>query len=131
MIRTRQRFAESVMDDGWSGYHPRVNHRAVLLLSMCAFAGLAAEPRRLPTDGRAVAAGRIVLRAKPDPKTSGTSYPAGIAVSPDGRFLYAAENLGDALAVVDLATGGVAQRLETGRYPYAVAADGRGNVYVS
>jgi len=82
-------------------------------------------------DRQATAAGKITLRAKPDPKKSGTSYPAGIALSPDGRFLYAAENLGDTLAVVDLASGNVVQRVETGRYPFAVAADARGNVYVS
>src|SRR5262249_9994203 len=82
-------------------------------------------------DGRAEAAGKIVLKEKPDPKKSGTSYPAGIAISPDGRFLYAAENLGDALAVVELATGRIVQRLETGRYPYGVAVDPRGNIYVT
>src|SRR5207244_8549013 len=46
-------------------------------------------------DGRAIADGKIVLRAKKDPTASGTSYPAGLALSPNGRFLYAAENLGD------------------------------------
>jgi YVTN family beta-propeller protein len=81
--------------------------------------------------GQASAATKIVLQPKPDPKKSGTSYPAGIALSPDGRFLYAAENLADTLAVVDLASGAVVQRLKTGRYPYGVAADARGNVYVS
>lgn len=83
------------------------------------------------SDRQATEAGTITLKIKPDPKKSGTSYPAGIAISPDGRYLYAAENLGDTLAVVDLATGQVTQRVETGRYPYAVAADARGNVYVS
>jgi YVTN family beta-propeller protein len=83
------------------------------------------------SDRQAVAAGKIVLREKPDPKKSGTSYPAGIAVSPDGRFLYVAENLGDTLAVVDLAGGNVVKRVDTGRYPYGVVADAHGNVYVS
>jgi YVTN family beta-propeller protein len=83
------------------------------------------------SDRQATPASAITLRAKPDPKKSGTSYPAGIAVSPDGRYLYAAENLADTLAVVDLASNTVVQRVETGRYPYAVAADARGNVYVS
>jgi DNA-binding beta-propeller fold protein YncE len=82
-------------------------------------------------DGQATAADKIVLREKPDPKKSGTSYPAGLAVSHDGRFLFAAENLGDTLAVVELSSGKVVQRLETGRYPYGVATDARGNVYVS
>ena len=34
----------------------------------------------------------------------GRAYPAGLACSPDGVRLYVAENLGDSLAVVDLAT---------------------------
>jgi DNA-binding beta-propeller fold protein YncE len=82
-------------------------------------------------DRQATAAEKIVLKAKPDPKKSGMSYPAGIAVSRNGRILYVAENLGDALAVVDIANGKVLQRIETGRYPYAVATDVRGNIYVS
>src|SRR5204863_2562152 len=57
------------------------------------------------SDRQAVAAGKITLREKPDPKKSGTSYPAGLAVSADGRFLYVAENLGDTLAVVELSSG--------------------------
>ena len=65
------------------------------------------------------------------PKEDGTRYPAGIALAPDGRFLYVAENLADSLAVIDLATGGVAQRLAAGRYPYAVAVGPDGTVYVS
>jgi DNA-binding beta-propeller fold protein YncE len=82
------------------------------------------------TDRAATKSGVIALRHKPDPKKSGTSYPAGIAVSPDDRFLYVAENLGDTLAVVDIAAGRVVKRLSTDRYPYAVAADAK-NVYVS
>ncbi len=88
--------------------------------------------------GEAVADGKIDLveRPKPAPKENpkdlaGTQYPAGIAVSHGGRLLYVAENLSDTLAVVDLTTGKVIQRVETDRYPYAVVADARGNVYVS
>ncbi|HKI95337.1 MAG TPA: bifunctional YncE family protein/alkaline phosphatase family protein [Gemmatimonadales bacterium] len=58
-------------------------------------------------------------------------YPAGVAVSPDGTRLYVAENLGDSLAVVDLASGKVVQRLATGRYPYGVAVTPDGTVFVS
>ncbi|HEX7677500.1 MAG TPA: bifunctional YncE family protein/alkaline phosphatase family protein [Thermoanaerobaculia bacterium] len=86
----------------------------------------------------AVADGKIELvePPKPEPKEKpkdpeGTQYPAGITVSGDGRLLYVAENLSDTLAVVDLTTGKVIQRVETDRYPYTVVADGRGNVYVS
>ncbi len=87
----------------------------------------------------AVADGKIDLVERPEPaskdkpteKETGTDYPAGIAVSRDGRFLYVAENLADVLAVVDLATNKVIQRVHTDRYPYAVAADARGEIYVS
>jgi DNA-binding beta-propeller fold protein YncE len=41
---------------------------------------------------------------------TGTSYPAGIAVAPNGNFIYVAENVSDSLAVVDASTGGIAQR---------------------
>jgi len=58
-------------------------------------------------------------------------YPAGIALSPAGDRLYAAENLGDDLAEVDLASGKVVGRLPAGRYPYAVAVGPDGAVYVS
>jgi YVTN family beta-propeller protein len=61
----------------------------------------------------------------------GWRYPAGIALSPDGTKLYAAENLGDSLAVIDLASGSVVQRLATEPYPYGVAVSPSGNVYVS
>jgi DNA-binding beta-propeller fold protein YncE len=46
-------------------------------------------------------------------------------------MLYVAENLGDALAVVDLASGRVSQRLPTERYPYGIAVSRDGTVYVS
>ncbi|MEO5588963.1 MAG: alkaline phosphatase family protein, partial [Gemmatimonadaceae bacterium] len=60
-----------------------------------------------------------------------TRYPAGIGISPDGRFLYVAENLADSLAVVNLGTRRVVQRFATGRYPYGVAVSASGAVYIS
>jgi YVTN family beta-propeller protein len=80
--------------------------------------------------GRATLADSIALAVK-EKGNSGTRYPAGIALSRDGRTLYAAENLGDSLAVVDLATRRVVQRLATEKYPYGVATAPDGTVYVS
>jgi YVTN family beta-propeller protein len=67
----------------------------------------------------------------PLPGKSGTRYPAGLGISPDGRFLYVAENLADSLAVVETATGRVVGRYPVERYPYGVAVAGDGTVYVS
>ncbi|MGA2589627.1 MAG: YncE family protein, partial [Bryobacteraceae bacterium] len=65
------------------------------------------------------------------PDETGTRYPAGIAVSRRGDFLYVAENVGDMLAVVNPATSEIVQRLPTDHYPYAVEAASDGTVYVS
>src|SRR5262249_23959589 len=61
----------------------------------------------------------------------GTRYPSGIGVSPDGQRLYVAENLGDSLAVIDVAAKRVLQRLATGSYPYGVVVSPQGRVFVS
>jgi YVTN family beta-propeller protein len=72
-----------------------------------------------------------ILLAPGRGRPSGKRYPSGLALSPDGRTLYVAENLADSLAVVDLAGGKVVQQLPTGRYPYGVAVAPDGRVYVS
>src|SRR5262245_13576244 len=72
----------------------------------------------------------IVLEKK-DPKKGATRYPAGIALSGDGRHLFVAENLSDSLAVVDLESKQVVQRLQIGLYPYDVVTAPDGAVYVS
>jgi YVTN family beta-propeller protein len=82
-------------------------------------------------DGRATLRDSMILARKPDPRRSGTRYPAGLAVSPDGTRLYVAENLADSLAVIDLGTGHVLERHATERYPYGVAVAPNGDVYVS
>jgi DNA-binding beta-propeller fold protein YncE len=61
----------------------------------------------------------------------GVRYPAGLAISRDGRQLYVAENLSDSLAVVELSSGRVAQRLATGLYPYGVVVGPDDRVFVS
>lgn len=81
-------------------------------------------------NGAATPRDSLVLAVKA-PRKNGTRYPAGIGVSPDGRWLYVAENLADSLAVVDLATGRVAARFPTEPYPYGVAVAPDGTVYVS
>jgi YVTN family beta-propeller protein len=81
-------------------------------------------------NGELGAVKRIELRAK-DPKKPGVRYPAGLAFSRDGKRLYVAENLSDTVAVIDVASQKVAQRVQTDRYPYAVVVSRRGDVYVS
>ncbi len=82
------------------------------------------------TNGSATLAATIPLARKAR-DSSGTRYPAGIGLSPDGKRLYVAENLADSLAVVDLTTGKVMQRFATERYPYGVVVAKDGSVYVS
>ena len=72
----------------------------------------------------------IVLAPK-EPKKDGTRFPAGIAVSRDGKYLFVAENLSDTVAVVELHSKRVVQRLKTEPYPYAVVASPANEVYVS
>ena len=81
-------------------------------------------------DGTAAFERKIVLAEKA-PEKPGTRYPAGLAVSRVGNYLYVAENVGDSLAVVDVATAKVVQRFPTDHYPYAVEAAANGKVYVS
>ena len=81
-------------------------------------------------DKRATLRERIMLAPK-EPKKDGTRFPAGIALSTDGRKLYVAENLADTLAVIDVDSKKVEQRLPTEAYPYAVAVAPDGKVFVS
>ena len=73
---------------------------------------------------------KIVLGERKPGKT-GSRYPAGLAISRQGNYLYVAENVGDRVAVIDLATRQVVQRLRTDHYPYAVEVASDGRVYVS
>src|ERR687883_1113975 len=82
-------------------------------------------------DGTSASLRTRIELAKKEPNKTGSRYPAGLAVSDDGRFLYVAENVGDAIAVVDLKSANVVERLPTEHYPYAVAVARDGAVYAS
>ena len=77
-----------------------------------------------------VIADTITLEAKMN-HHHGMRYPAGIGLSPDDKTLYVAENLADSIAVVDVASGKVIQRLATDRYPYGIAVGSDGTVFAS
>lgn len=83
------------------------------------------------TGDSAVLADSVALAPRRAGRGSGTRYPAQLAFSPDGRRLYVAENLADSLAVIDMESGAIVQRLAAGRYPYGVAVAPDGRVYVS
>ena len=82
-------------------------------------------------NGTATLEKRIELAKAKTADGTGTSYPAGIAVAPDGKFVYVAENVGDHLAVVDPATGQIMQLFPTDHYPYGVILGGDGHLFVS
>ncbi len=81
-------------------------------------------------DGRAASARLIHLAAKKTDE-AGRRYPAGLAFSSDGSRLFVAENLSDSLAVIDMGSGEVIQRMLTDRYPYGVVVSSNGDVFVS
>ena len=74
---------------------------------------------------------RKIVLGQPKSDKTGSRYPAGLAVSSHGDFLYVAENVGDSLAVVDPQSAQVVQRLPTDHYPYGIEVAGDGRVYVS
>lgn len=72
-----------------------------------------------------------IVLAQKEPRKDGTRFPAGIAVSHDDKYLFVAENIGDSLAVVEMKSKRVVQRLRTEPYPYAVVVAPANEVYVS
>jgi DNA-binding beta-propeller fold protein YncE len=74
---------------------------------------------------------KFVLETRRTPDGTGLSYPAGVAVSSNGKFIYVAENVGDRLAVVNAETGKIAQRFATDHYPYGIVRTSAGRVFVS
>ncbi len=96
-------------------------------------------------NGKATEAGKINLgsseyhklddrgRAEARRKGAGEyAFPAGVAVTPDGKRLYVAENLSNKVAVVDLATQQIVTKIAVGEYPYdcEISQDGK-RVYIS
>ena len=82
-------------------------------------------------DGTATLENRFELANVKTADGTGTSYPAGVVFSPNGKFIYVAEDVGDRLAVVNAATGEIAQRFSTDHYPYDGALTADGQVFVS
>ena len=82
-------------------------------------------------DGTATLANQFELAKEKTADGTGTSYPAGVAVAPNGKFVYVAENVGDRLAVIDAATGRIVQRFPTDHYPYGVIVSPDGHLFVS
>lgn len=82
-------------------------------------------------DGTATLANKFKLAETKTPQGTGTSYPAGVAVAANGKFVYVAENVGDRLAVVNTETGEIAQRFRTDHYPYGVILSADGQLFVS
>ncbi|HEV2356906.1 MAG TPA: bifunctional YncE family protein/alkaline phosphatase family protein [bacterium] len=70
--------------------------------------------------------GPSIMMGEPSAKV----YPAGLAMTADGRTLLVVENLANRLAAVDPASGAVGATAATGRLPYAVAILGD-KAYVS
>ncbi len=60
------------------------------------------------------------------------TFPAGSALSPDGKYLYVACNGDNSVAVINTTTQAVAKQVSVGRFPYAVSVSNDGTqVYVS
>jgi DNA-binding beta-propeller fold protein YncE len=82
-------------------------------------------------DGAATIENKFELAKAKTADGTGTSYPAGLVFSPNGKFVYVAEDVGDRLAVVNAATGEITQRFSTDHYPYGIALTADGQVFVS
>ncbi|WP_330305628.1 MULTISPECIES: bifunctional YncE family protein/alkaline phosphatase family protein [unclassified Streptomyces] len=82
-------------------------------------------------DGRLTEKGSIKLPTKNPDGQAVNMYPAGIAVTPDGKRLVVADRLADAVTVVDVGDGSMATTA-VGHDPYAVVlADGGNTAYVT
>ena len=62
-------------------------------------------------------------------KTTGAqiTFPAGMQLSPDGKYLYVACNGDQSVAIIDTTTKGVLKRLPAGAFPYGIAVNAAGD----
>jgi YVTN family beta-propeller protein len=74
----------------------------------------------------------IIIPTVNSAKEQVNPFPAGLTVSRDGKTLYVANNLGESMSIIDLATKKVTATIPVGHNPYTVvlSKDGK-NVYVS
>ncbi len=59
--------------------------------------------------------------------TTQITFPAGSALSPDGRFLYVACNGDNSLAVIDTLSRSMVRQVPVGYFPYGVSVSGDGS----
>jgi YVTN family beta-propeller protein len=59
--------------------------------------------------------------------TTKITYPAGLQLSPDGKYLYVACNGDNSVAVINTASKGVLKQLPAGAFPYTVAVNAAGD----
>ena len=80
-------------------------------------------------DGKVTATRTLALPDARSPKRK-NDIPAGIAVTPDGKRLYVALNLGNKLAEIEIESGKTLRTFDVGVAPYDVVLHG-GKAYVS
>ncbi|HLH41401.1 MAG TPA: bifunctional YncE family protein/alkaline phosphatase family protein [Bryobacteraceae bacterium] len=69
------------------------------------------------------------IEISPGSKPGAFDFIGDVEVSPDGRFLYAAELYRDSIAVIDAQSGRVTAHHKTGRRPYKILFDPGGKSY--
>jgi len=56
-----------------------------------------------------------------------TTFPAGMQLSPDGKYLYVACNGDQSIAIIDTRTKGITKQLPAGAFPYGIALNAAGD----
>jgi len=55
------------------------------------------------------------------------TFPAGLQLSPDGKYLYVACNGDESVAIIDTTTKGITKQLPAGAFPYGIAVNAAGD----